>query len=53
MSISLNQNMPLGSVWVLKVPFIKGNVKHSKTEGVKKTLSTNLRRRNFVVDLWY
>ena len=28
--------MPLGSFWVLKIPFIKKNVEHSQTERVKK-----------------
>ena len=41
------------SFQVLMIQFIKENVEHSQNERVKKMLSTNLRRRNFVVDLWY
>ena len=52
LSIFLNKNMPLEGFWVLKVPFIKENVEHSNWKR-KKTLSTYLRRRNFVVNLWY
>ena len=36
---------------VLKVPMKKKYVEHSETERVKP-LSTNLRSRNFVVDIW-
>ena len=39
------------SLRILIIPFIKKNVEYSQTERVKKTLSTNLRRKNFVVDL--
>ena len=45
LSISLNQNMPLWSFWVLKVPFIKGNVKHSKTEGGKKNAINKFKKK--------
>ena len=41
----------LKNFWVLKVPFIKENVEHSQAERLK-TLSTNLRSRNLVVDIW-
>ena len=47
-TIAFKKNIPLESFGVLKK-----NIEHSQTEKVKKTLSTNLRSRNFVVDLWY
>ena len=52
-SIALNKSMPLESFWalknfwLLKVPFIKENVEHSQTEGIKM-LSTNIISRNLL-----
>ena len=40
------------SLWVLKIPFLKENVKHLQIEIVKQTLS-NLRSRNFAACLCY
>ena len=57
----LIKNMPPESFWVLKISFIKKNVKHLQNEwmSVKEILSANnffwgnLRSRSFILNLWF
>ena len=50
LSIALNKKHTSSEFWVLKIPFIKENIHKLKKY---KTLLTDLRSRNFVVNLWY
>ena len=54
LTITLNKKHAFREVLSLKIPLITENVEHLQTERVRRTkeLSTNLKRRNFVLDLW-